>query len=336
MDGQTNPVDRLFGALTGYQQTAMLKAAIDLGVFTAIAAGVDTVPLLARHCEASERGIRMLCDSLAATNFLVKGDDRYSVPLELSPFVDGNSPIYMASAVHFLASRPFQEAFGRLTEAVRRGGTALSEQGSTEPDHPVWVEFARSMAPLASFSAQGIANLLEADSAPAWKVLDVAAGHGMYGIILAQRNPRARVVALDWKNVLAVAEENARRAGVLDRFEVVSGSAFDVDPGSGYDVVLITNFLHHFDPPTCERFLRRMHTALRPGGVAVTLEFVPEENRIEPPAAATFSLVMLASTPAGDAYTYRQLEAMFRNAGFSRNELREIPPSFERVVLSWK
>ena len=332
----SNPIGMVFETFVAYQRTATMRAAIELELFTRIAGGDDTVAALAARAGASERGIRMLCDSLAALGFLSKEDGRYSVPPDLVGLLDRRSPMYVGSAIRFIASGPIIEGFGRLTDAVRRGGTAVSEQGSTEPEHPMWVEFARAMAPLMAMPAQMIANLLEADSAPPWRVLDVAAGHGMFGITLAQRNPRAEIVALDWKNVLAVAEENARTAGVSDRVRLLPGSAFDVDYGRDYDLVLLTNFLHHFDPPTCERMLRKAHAALRRGGRAVTLEFVPDENRTKPVEAATFALVMLASTPAGDAYTFPELERMLRNAGFARNQLHDIPPSFQRVIVSYK
>jgi hypothetical protein len=67
----------------------------------------------------------------------------------------------------------------------------------------------------------------------------------------------------------------------------------------------------------------------------VTLEFVPDEDRVSPPAAAGFSLVMLCSTPAGDAYTYAELDRMCRHAGFSRNELHPLPPTDQRVIISF-
>jgi len=100
--------------------------------------------------------------------------------------------------------------------------------------------------------------------------------------------------------------------------------------------VLLTNFLHHFDKTTCETLLRKVHAALAEGGRAVALEFVPNEDRITPPQAAGFSMQMLGGTPAGDAYTFAELERMFRNAGFSRSEMHELPPTIERVVVSYK
>src|SRR5204863_9150698 len=122
--------------------------------------------------------------------------------------------------------------------------------------------------------------------------------------------PNAEIVAQDWPNVLEVAQENARAAGVSDRYRTLPGSAFDVEFGSGYDLILLTNFLHHFDVPTCERLLRKVHAALGEGGRAVTLEFVPNEDRVTPPDQAAFSLNMLALTPGGDAYTFAALDSM--------------------------
>ena len=63
--------------------------------------------------------------------------------------------------------------------------------------------------------------------------------------------------------------------------------------------------------------LQKCFAALKPGGRAVTLEFIPNEDRITPPSNAAFALIMLASTPAGDAYTFSELESMFSEAGFA-------------------
>jgi hypothetical protein len=60
------------------------------------------------------------------------------------------------------------------------------------------------------------------------------------------------------------------------------------------------------------------------------------EDRISPPEAAGFSMMMLGGTPGGDAYTYSELERMFSNAGFARSEIHPLPPSIEQVVISHK
>ena len=145
----------------------------------------------------------------------------------------------------------------------------------------------------------------KADEGHKWKVLSLAVGHGLYEITLARHNPSAEVWAVDWANVLQVARENAAKAGVAARYHTIPGSAFEVNYGEDYDLALVVNFLHHFDLSTCEKLLRKVHGALRPGGRAVILEFVPNEDRVSPPLPASFSLIMLAGTPAGDAYAVR-------------------------------
>src|SRR5271169_514258 len=104
--------------------------------------------------------------------------------------------------------------------------------------------------------------LLEGFKGP-MKVLDIAAGHGLFGIEVAKQNPEANVTGLDWAPVLRVAMDNARKAGVQDRYGMLAGSAFKVDFGGPYDAVLLTNFLHHFDKPTCVGLLQKVHGALR-------------------------------------------------------------------------
>ena len=143
-------------------------------------------------------------------------------------------------------------------------------------------------------------------------------------------------MTLDWSVVLDVASENADKAGVSDRFTRMPGSAFEVDFGGGYDIVLLTNFLHHFDIATCTDLLRKVHRSLNKGGRVVTLEFIPNEDRVSPPDQAAFSLTMLVTTASGEAYTFRQLESMGDDAGFARSELIRMQGPPQAVVVSTK
>lgn len=332
--GQPTPA-LFFDTLNAYQRTEAIKSGIELGLFSAIAEGRTTAKEIAQECDASERGTRILCDYLVIMGFLTKQNGRYGLTADSAVFLDKRSPAYMGSVIDFILSPMITDHFKHLTAVVKKGGTVL-EEGTLEPEHPVWVKFARAMAPMMALPAQLLAPLADREGNQKLKVLDIAGGHGLYGLAFATRNPKAEVTAVDWPNVLEVAKENAQAAGVSDRFQTKPGSAFDVDYGTGYDIVLLTNFLHHFDVPTCETLLRKVHSALADGGQAVTLEFVPNEDRVSPPQAAAFSMMMLGSTPAGDAYTFAEFETMFRNAGFARSEMHELPPSIERVVISHK
>lgn len=328
--------ERIFNTMIAFQETEALKAAIELDFFTAIADGADTTSALAEKAGTSERGTRILCDFLTIRNFLKKSGEKYALTQESAIFLNRHSPAYLASMLDFLASPWSRKNFAGLTEAVRKGGTANTTGDHTKPHEEVWVNFARSMAPLTTPNAEFIATLTRAAEGRPCKVLDIAAGHGMYGITVAMRNPNAQVVAVDWPAVLEVAKENAAKLGVTGRHSTKPGSAFEADFGGGYDYVLMTNILHHFDIPTCGKLLRRVHAALKPGGKAITLEFVPNEDRITPPMAAAFSLVMLSSTDAGDAYTLAEYEKMFRNAGFAKTTLHPVPEMPQQVLVSEK
>lgn len=325
-----------FQTINAHQRTEALKAAIELEVFTAIGEGNTTAAAIAKRCQTSERGMRILCDYLTIMEMLTKQGDDYALTLDSATFLDKRSPAYVGGAVEFLCSPLLTEGVKHLAEAVRRGGTAMENDGTVGPDNPIWVKFARGMAGLMALPAQLMAKLVDPNPGRKLKILDIAAGHGLFGIAFATSNPQAEITALDWKAVLEVAKENAQKAGVADRYQTIEGSAFDADFGSGYDLVLLTNFLHHFDPPTCETLLRKVHSALADGGRAVTLEFVPNDDRVTPPEAAGFSLMMLSGTPSGDAYTLAELDRMFTNAGFSRSTMHALPPTFEQVVISEK
>lgn len=334
--GNTPSPDLLFQTATAYQRAEAIKAAVELEVFTAIGEGNASSEAIAKRCGASPRGTRILCDYLVVQGFLTKHGNSYRMTPDSAAFLDKRSPAYMGTITKFLNSPLLACHFSTLTEAVRKGGTASTAQGTMTPEDPVWVEFARSMAPMMVMPAEMMAGLLKVREAGPCKILDIAAGHGVFGITLAKHNAQAQVHAVDWPNVLELAGENARKAGLDGRYVMRPGSAFEVDFGAGYDIVLLTNFLHHFDAPTCETLLRKCHAALKPGGRVATLEFVPNDDRVSPPQSAGFSLAMLASTPAGDAYTFAELERMCRNAGFARNELHALPPGPQHLVISHK
>lgn len=327
----------IFDTLNAYQRTAALRAAIELDLFTAIAEGKKTVQDLAARIQASEKGTRVLCDFLAIVGFLSKQGNEYSLTIDSAIFLDRKSPAYMGTIAEFLSKvGPETGAFNDLAAVVRKGGTVISDEGTVSPDNPIWVNFARTMAPLMFTPSDMIAQMIGADAGEKWKVLDIAAGHGLFGIAIAKHNPNAAIVALDWAAVLEVAKENAQKSGVAARYSTLPGSAFDVDFGSGYDLVLITNFLHHFDVATNETLLRKVYASLAPGGRAVTLEFVPNEDRVTPPMEASFSMMMLGTTAHGDAYTFAEYDAMLHNAGFARSEMRELSPLPQRVIVSYK
>ncbi len=331
---QPNPAV-VFETLNSFMRTAALRSAIQLDLFTAVGEGSQAPASLAKRCAITERGARILCDYLTIIGLLTKTDGAYALTRDSAVFLDRRSPVWVGSIVDFLTLPSTIEAFMNLTETLRTGGASLRENSAANHQNPIWIDFARAMRSLMTLPANDIATMLAAEKAAQGKVLDIAAGHGMFGITIAEQNPNAQIFALDSAEVLEVAKNNAEAAGIASRYHLLPGDAFKADLGSGYDLVLVTNFLHHFDIPTIEPFLRKVHAALAPGGRAVTLEFVPNEDRVTPPTTAAFAMTMLGQTPTGDAYTFAEYDRLFRNAGFSLSELRALPGP-ENVIISYK
>lgn len=326
--------DLFFDTVQAYQRTAALRAAIDLNLFTAIGDGAGTVPAMAKACGASERGTRILCDYLTIIGFLTKSGATYQLTPDTAFFLSRRSPAYLGGTIGFLGSPEIVGHFDDLADTVRRGARPKSES-TVSDENPVWVEFARAMMPMMMPPAQAIADLLGVATAGPIRVLDIAAGHGIFGIVIAQKNPQAAIVAVDWASVLTVAAENAAKMGVAARHTALAGDAFTVDFGTGYDVALMTNFLHHFDTATCTALLTKVAASLKPGGRIAVLEFVPNEDRVTPPGPAMFAMQMLGGTPSGDAYTLAELTAMLQAAGFATVTGHPLPGP-QTVVVATK
>ena len=207
----------IFQVMSGFQISAAFKTAIELEMFTKIAEGKKTAADIATACGAAERGIRIIADTFTVVGFLNKSGNEYSLTEMSAAFLDKNSQTYLGSAVEFLMAEGQMRGYADLTNAVRHGGSQISGEAALDPDSPMWVTFAKAMMPMMVPAAIGIAENLGFPKDAKLKVLDIAAGHGIFGIKVAQQYPNAEIYAADWANVLTVATENAERMGVGDR-----------------------------------------------------------------------------------------------------------------------
>ncbi len=170
----------IFDNLNAYQRSAALKAAIGLDLFTEIARGSRSADAIAKAVSASTRGVRILCDYLVISGFLAKDGKEYSLTLDSATFLDRNSPAYFGSVANFLLDPRLIAPFLNLTDVVRAGTTTLPGEGTVSHDNPIWVDFAKQMAPMIFPAAAEIADLVAGDGE--MRVLDIAAGHGLFGV----------------------------------------------------------------------------------------------------------------------------------------------------------
>ena len=322
--------DLFMDAVLAYQNTAAIKAALELDLFTEIAKGNATAEKIAQATGAAVRGIRILCNCLVARGHLEKQHDQFRLTPSTAAFLARSAPSWMGGVAEYLAAPEMIDLLlGDPAVYVRNGGSV--GLANNAPDHPIWVKFARAMGP----SRVPLAKKIASEVAPLSprEVLDVAAGHGMFGIAIAQTVADVRITAVDWQAVLSVARENAEAAGVSGRYRTLAGSAFDADWGNGFDLVLLANFLHQLDRDGCVTLLRKARKSLSSGGRAVAVEFLLNEDRVSPRFSAMFAFQMLGSTPRGEAYTVREFEEMGREAGFGKLIAKPLPPTPQSLIL---
>lgn len=322
----------VFDIATAYRKTAALVAAVKLNIFTTIGSQAMSPDDLASRTGASARGLRILCDYLTVLGLLKKQNSAYSLPHIAGIFLDETSPFAMGKSIDFLAAPEMVDLFLRDPAAyVRQGGS--NGLAHVSPDNPVWVRFAKAMMPFAAVAAKGVVAHISTFADPPYTVLDIAASHGLYGIEVAKAFPDALITAVDWAEVLTVAKANAERAGVADRVRLIAGNALDLEWGGDFDLILLPNFLHHFSFDTCVSLLRKVKSNLAAGGQALSVDFVPNEDRTSPPIPVMFAFQMLATTPGGDAYAASELDAMAKHAGFRGAISRPLSPTPETLII---
>jgi C-methyltransferase len=305
--------------LSGAQASAVVASAIQLGIFAA-AQHDDSVDAIAKRIDCPERSTRIVLDALVAFGLLAREGERYRLTPPAAAHLVPGQPAYVGDIANIILGPQLWEGLGRLSEAVRAGGTVLDTHAETERN-PFWEMFARSSAAMAMPSAQQLAKLLEGHIAgkEEARVLDVAAGSGLYGFTLA-KNPKVKLTSLDWPNVIPETRKWAERMGVHNT-HYLEGNLFELDWRGPYDVIVMSHIFHHFDRPTCERLMTKAAAALAPGGKVAVQEFLADQG------GELFSITMLVTTRHGEAYRSDDYRGWFAAAGLPAPSLHVIGPT---------
>jgi C-methyltransferase len=319
--------DPIMQALQGFQVSAILKTGLELGVFDQIANGTDDPGSIAQAVGADQRGTRILLDALAAVGFLSPGDGRYALTPVADTFLVSGRPAYLGGMANILSGEWQWQAFMRLGDAVRSGGTVLEEHAET-PGHAWWETFARSIGGFATPAAEGLAAILApwAKDRKTLEILDVACGNGKYSMAVAAQNDNARITLLDWPNVLEVTSAYVEESGMAGRTSYIAGDMFEVPLGGPYDLVITSHVYHHFSEERCVELLKRLAGVLQPGGRLAIQDFMAgDASPADDPFPRLFSVTMLVWTREGEAYPVSTYERMLPAAGFSKPEVFRPP-----------
>jgi len=335
MTTSTITPDPIFQMINGFQVSGILRSAIELKVFDQLADGGADAVGVATAVGADARGVRILLDALAALGLVENGVGRYRNSVLANTFLVSRQPTFIGGLARVFASDWEWEAFGRLTDAVRHGGTVMERHGET-PHHPWWGEFAANIPGYAGPASEALANILApwAATRRPLHVLDVACGNGFYGLRIAQQQPHVRVWEADWPHVLKVARENAARFGVQDRANFIEGDIFTAPFGGPYDLAIVSQILHHFSEQRGNELLKRVAGALKPDGRIAIQEFIPVGAPVENPMPRLFSVMMLVWTREGEAPSLPQLTRMLDGAGFGAPTMQDVPGMPSKILVA--
>jgi 2-polyprenyl-3-methyl-5-hydroxy-6-metoxy-1,4-benzoquinol methylase len=305
-------IDALDG---GALRAAVLEAALELDVFTHVAAGATTVERLASAIGADVRALGVLLDALCPLGLLEKTGPQYRLSGAADAFLVRGRETFAGDAQRRLLS-----ARRRLTDAVRTGSTP--EDLAALGGGPFWAQYlSPSVVTWSGAVKAGLSMWRElgvtTEDRPGFRILDVASGAGIRTFGLAREDRDARIVAIDTAPVLEVAAKVAERMGVSHQVTFRAGDIATMDFGSAeFDAVLLSYVLYYFDPDTARGLLSRAWAALRPGGQVVIRAAIADEERRAASDALMMAVDLLLWIPGSCVYTFGEYRRFLDEAGF--------------------
>jgi ubiquinone/menaquinone biosynthesis C-methylase UbiE len=317
--------ERLMQLASAYAPPLMIAAAVTNKVFDALAAGPKTVNQVSEQTGASIRGLRAIMNALVGLELL--GKDRqakYSLTPESESFLVSGKPGTLAGFFP-MSMRRIIPLWLRLDETVRTGNPpeARNEEG---PGTNFFADLVENIIPMSFPSAQALGDHLKLSQArQPVRVLDVAAGSGIWGIVLAGKSPHVQVTAVDWAGMIPTTKRITQKFGVGDRFKFIEGDILRVDFGRGYDIATLGHILHSEGEERSRSLLKKTGEALRSGGTIAIAEWLVNDERTEPMPSLIFAVQMLVNTQNGDTFSFNEIKSWLEEAGFKKIRQLEAP-----------
>ncbi len=306
----------------------VLWTALKLGIFPAIAEGAEGIDGIASATQCSTRGVRMLLNCMASLGLLEKGHERYGLNNFSRRYFLPSSGDYIGGLL--TQGDQLMELWLTLPETVRTGKPSLS----------FWTDGESS-----SFNIDIVDGLFQAHKGCSWrlveilegtpyfltkrrasiKILDAAAGSAVWSIPFALKFERAKITAVDFFPVLAVAKRYTRRFRVEDRYRFLGGNIREIDLGRGeYDLVLLGHICHSEGAHWSQELIAKCFRALRNSGRLFIMDYVPDEERKSATLPLLLALNALLGTREGDTFTFSEYRQWLMSAGFSAVQTIEI------------
>jgi ubiquinone/menaquinone biosynthesis C-methylase UbiE len=308
-----------------YAPPLIISAAVNNKVFDALEDGAKTVEQLQQETGGSTRGLRAIMDALVGMELLKKDrQSRYSLPPESEAFLISEKPGTLAgffgSILPVMTSR-----WLLLTDIMRNGRPAVAVNQETEGTE-FFSQLVETIIPMSYPGAQKLADHLKVAKAKEQvRVIDLAAGSGIWGIAVAQKSPRVRVTAVDWAGMIPTTKRITGKFGLRDRFNFIEGDLSEANFGSGYHVATLGHILHSEGEQRGRQLLKKVFRALKSGGTIAIAEWLVNDDRTKPLHSLMFAVQMLVNTEKGDTFSFNEIKEWLEDAGFKKVRKLEAP-----------
>jgi SAM-dependent methyltransferase len=317
--------ERLMQFGFAYAPPFIIGAAINNKVFDTLAGGAKTVEEVSKQTGASVRGLRLVMNALVGLELLRKDrQGKYSLTPESEAFLVSNKPGTLAGFFPMNMKRLIP-LWLKLDEIVRTGnpGEARNEE---HPGTEFFTELVENIIPMSYGSAQALGDHLKlAKAKDPVRVLDLAAGSGIWGIVLAQKSPRVHVTAVDWSGMIPTTKRITQKFGVAERFKFIEGDLLEADFSSGYDIATLGHILHSEGEKRSRQLLKKTFRSLKSGGTIVIAEWLVNDQRTEPLPSLMFAVNMLVNTEEGDTFSFNEIKSWLEEAGFRKARTLNAP-----------
>jgi ubiquinone/menaquinone biosynthesis C-methylase UbiE len=334
--GETNNEElsprRLMRILGDFANSQILDASIEYDFFTLIHKGLQSAEEIARAAGTDARATRIVLDSLPALGLIEKRGGKYFLTPTADVFLVKEKPSYVGDFRHVALA--LWDGMAHLKESLKTG-KPLSRM-DTGAELQVWEKLVLGIIVIAEPAAKALCDILKIGSArKGIQVLDIAGGSSIFGMTILSRDPSAQVTQLDWPNVNAVAKKANKERGLDGKIRFIDGEHHTAPIETNYyDLVLASNFCRFESPRGNQELFAKAYSALKPGGIFVVNDFVPNEERTEPTFALRFSVYTLTHTPEGECWTLSQYSDWLQKAGFKSIKIHgDVPKTLPGTTL---
>jgi ubiquinone/menaquinone biosynthesis C-methylase UbiE len=317
--------ERLMEISFAYAPPLIISAGVNNKVFDSLEDGAKTPEQVAEETGASARALRILMNALVGLNLLKKDrKGKYSLTDESAAFLVSKKPGTHAGFFGTIAPQLISRWL-RLSDIVREGRPAVAVNQETEGTE-FFSQLVENIIPMSHPPAQKLGDHLKlAKAKDEIRVLDLAAGSGIWGIALAQKSPRVRVTAVDWAGMIPTTKRIMQKFGVGDRCNYVEGDILEVNFGSGYDIATLGHILHSEGEDRSRQLLAKTFRALKSGGTIAIAEWLVNDDRTKPLPSLMFAVQMLVNTEKGDTFSFNEIKNWLEKAGFKKVRKLEAP-----------